>query len=61
MSVTDVESWDFRKQIIDLKKSIILFPSPDLVDVQSVTPAPPAAVGTKKVDEKAFFDVSKDR
>ncbi|CAD7092899.1 unnamed protein product [Hermetia illucens] len=33
----------------------------DLVDVQSVTPAPPAAVGTKKVDEKAFFDLKTSR
>lgn len=30
----------------------------DLAEVQSVTPAPSAAVGTKKVDERAFFDVS---
>lgn len=30
----------------------------DLADVQSVAPAPPAPIGTKKVDEKAFFDVS---
>lgn len=29
----------------------------ELAEVQSVTPAPPAPVGTKKVDEKAFFDV----
>lgn len=30
----------------------------DLADVQSVTPAPPAPIGTKKVDERGFFDVS---
>lgn len=30
----------------------------DLAEVQSVTPAPAVPVGTKKVDEKAFFDVS---
>lgn len=30
----------------------------DLAEVQSVTPAAAVAVGTKKVDEKAFFDVS---
>lgn len=29
----------------------------DLAEVQSVANAPPAQVGTKKVDEKAFFDV----
>lgn len=30
----------------------------ELSEVQSVTPAMPAQVGTKKIDEKAFFDVS---
>lgn len=35
-------------------------PCVELADVQSVTPAPAAPVGgsTKKIDEKAFFDVS---
>lgn len=32
----------------------------DLAEVQSVTPGPAVPVGTKKVDEKAFFDVSWD-
>lgn len=30
----------------------------ELSEVQSVTPAMPAQVGAKKIDEKAFFDVS---
>lgn len=30
----------------------------ELAEVQSVAIAPPAQVGTKKIDEKAFFDVS---
>lgn len=30
----------------------------ELAEVQSVASAPPAQVGTKKIDEKAFFDVS---
>lgn len=30
----------------------------DLAEVQSVASAPPAQVGTKKIDERAFFDVS---
>lgn len=30
----------------------------DLADVQSVASAPPVQVGTKKIDERAFFDVS---
>lgn len=30
----------------------------DLAEVQSVTAGPAMPVGTKKVDEKAFFDVS---
>lgn len=29
----------------------------ELAEVQSVQSAAPAQVGTKKVDEKAFFDV----
>lgn len=33
--------------------------SADLAEVQSVASAPPAQVGTKKIDERAFFDVSK--
>ncbi|XP_055715970.1 myotubularin-related protein 13 [Phlebotomus papatasi] len=33
----------------------------DLAEVQSVQPAPSAAVGTKKVDEKAFFDLKTSR
>lgn len=31
----------------------------DLAEVQSVASAPPVQVGTKKIDERAFFDVSK--
>lgn len=30
----------------------------ELAEVQSVASAPPVQVGTKKIDEKAFFDVS---
>lgn len=33
----------------------------DLADVQSVTPAPPAPIGTKKVDERGFFDLKTNR
>lgn len=43
------------KQIYKFSKKLYCL---DLADVQSVAPAPPAAIGTKKVDEKAFFDVS---
>lgn len=30
----------------------------ELAEVQSVTAAQPAQIGTKRVDEKGFFDVS---
>lgn len=30
----------------------------DLAEVQSVTAAQPTQIGTKRVDEKGFFDVS---
>lgn len=30
----------------------------ELAEVQSVTPAQPAQIGTKRIDEKGFFDVS---
>lgn len=33
----------------------------DLAEVQSVASAPPMQVGTKKIDERAFFDVSWDQ
>lgn len=39
--------------IDSLQKSV------ELAEVQSVASAPPAQVGTKKIDEKAFFDVSR--
>lgn len=32
--------------------------STDLAEVQSVASASPVQVGTKKIDERAFFDVS---
>lgn len=38
-------------------KNILLFFA-ELAEVQSVTAAQPAQIGTKGVDEKGFFDVS---
>lgn len=36
---------------------IYIFPLTDLAEVQSVASASPVQVGTKKIDERAFFDV----
>lgn len=53
------QKFSIRLALNELIRFVVIFCfCVDLAEVQSVAAAPPAQVGTKKIDERAFFDVS---